>query len=195
MTSLEMFTSAIYTDKAVSLRQIRRFFDLDEADISEQIERHKFARLQIQMPRAVKSGRVEDLTLICRDARIATRVLYKIRHLVALAEFRRLVHAPPNKWVLKALENPKDSNGVFLSGDIPDAIWHSPAGTIAIEYDAGAHGSEVIAGKILEYANSRSCYASQIWFTGSAERARNIAEIAESCYVENIAVIVLRWWL
>jgi hypothetical protein len=195
MTNLEMFTSAIYTDRAVSLRQIRRFFDLDEADISEQIQRHKFVKLPIQMPRVAKGGRVEDLMLICRDKPTSMRVLYKIRHLVALAEFRRLVQAPPQKWILKALENPRDSDGVFLPGDIPDAIWHSPAGPIAIEYDAGSHPSEKIAGKILEYENSRSCYASQIWFAGSAERARNIAEIAESCYVENIAVIVLRWWL
>jgi Replication-relaxation len=193
MNNLEMFTSVIYTDRAISMRQAKRFFNCTEADVLSTLDRHKFAMKEVEIPRT-HGGKTDSVTVVCVNSSTAARPFWRLRHLLALAEFRQLVGATSRTWRLRALENPRDHNGAFLTGVIPDAVWHKPGGASVIEYDAGSHTQEVVAEKILAYAKSEARFVSQIWVVGSAERAQNIVSTASLVGVENCSTVVLPWW-
>jgi hypothetical protein len=195
MRNLEDLAFAIRADKAISMRQAQRFSNCTEAQLLSLADRNKFVVREIEIPRTVDSSQIEDVSVICANAYVTGRTYWKIRHLLALAEFRWLVNAPPEKWVLRALENPKASDGSFISGAIPDAIWHSPTGSKTIEYDAGSHVLEVVAEKILAYTNPDTHCASQLWVVGTAERARNIFNVSRKFGVKKCSVVILPWWL
>jgi hypothetical protein len=193
MSKLEFLTSAIYADRAISMRQAKRFFNCTEADVLPLLDRHKFVIKEVEIPRT-HGSKAELVTAICANSSTAVRPFWRLRHLLGLAEFRQLVGATSRTWRLRALENPQDFKGAFLAGVIPDAVWYKPGGASVIEYDAGSHTQEAVAEKIVAYAKSEARFASQIWVVGSAERAQNIVATASLVGAENCSVVALPWW-
>ena len=57
-----------------------------------------------------------------------------VRHLAGVAEMRRLLRAPRNKWHSEA--------GTSFASEQPDALWKSEQGDVAIEYDAGSYSAK-----------------------------------------------------
>jgi hypothetical protein len=193
MSKLAFLTNAIHTDKAISMRQAKRFFNCTEAEVLPLLDRHKFVMKEVEIPRT-HGSKTEEVVAICVNSSTAGRPFWRLRHLLALAEFRQLVGATSRTWRLRALENPRDHNGAFLTGVIPDAVWYKQGGASVIEYDAGSHTQDVVAEKIVAYAKSEARFASQIWVVGSAERAQNIVTTASLLGAENCSVVALPWW-
>jgi len=85
-------------------------------------------------------------------------------HLAFLAELRRLMKAPPERWqVLQAGE--ADPTGV-----LPDAVFLGPEGPVAVEVDLG-YALDRVRAKVRHYAQS---YAGQVWGVLTSGRALRV---------------------
>jgi len=85
-------------------------------------------------------------------------------HLAFLAELRRLMNAPAERWqVLQAGET--DPTGL-----VPDAVFQGPEGPVAVEVDLG-YALDRVKGKVRHYARH---YAGQVWGVLTSARASRV---------------------
>ncbi len=96
--------------------------------------------------------------------RKATRMnASSLRHLAGVAEMRRLLKAPRESW--------KSEAGTRFAAEQPDALWFTPAGEVAVEYDAGSYSSKQILAKTLTFRR----YERQIWGSPSRKRVQHLS--------------------
>ena len=86
-------------------------------------------------------------------------------HLIGTAEMRHTLGVPTELW--------RSSSQRMNATLIPDAIWSTPDGDIAIEYDTGTYRYKLIKQKVEAFTES---YAGVIWGTPSPERCTRIKE-------------------
>ncbi len=91
-----------------------------------------------------------------------------LRHLAGVAEMRRLLNAPREEW--------RSQPRAGFTSEHPDAVWESPAGPVAIEYDAGSYSPQ----KIIQKINGFRRFERQIWGSPSLRRVEHLNAFLEN---------------
>jgi hypothetical protein len=91
-----------------------------------------------------------------------------LAHHAGLAEMRQQLGVMPDKkiWQLEPRSR--------LSYEQPDALWHSPYGTVAIEYDTGSYSSLTIQKK-REAFRDRG-FSATVWGVPSVKRQQRLTQ-------------------
>lgn len=82
-----------------------------------------------------------------------------IRHLVGVAQMRRLLNAPSEAWTVEG-----------GGDDRPDARWQTDTGVIAVEFDAGSYSPQQITRKAFSFRH----YDKQVWGSSSWRRTERL---------------------
>ncbi|WP_114313605.1 hypothetical protein [Thermus caldifontis] len=89
--------------------------------------------------------------------------LTTLRHLAGVAEMRLLLGVDPPFWrVFHRQVHPVEE---------PDAVWFTPNGPVAVEYDVGSYSRGRVRAKAVAFATR---YVGQVWGTPAKERARTL---------------------
>lgn len=96
-----------------------------------------------------------------------------LRHLSGLAEVRLALEAEACSWQRIKGEKRHDQSEA-------DAVWASPWGEAAVEYDAGSYRGLTVMKKGLYFRN----YGFQVWGAASAQRLRFIQDVLRDQGIE-----------
>lgn len=91
-----------------------------------------------------------------------------LRHLAGVAEMRLLlgVEADPDVWrVFHRQVHPVEE---------PDAVWFTPKGPVAVEYDVGSYSRDRVRTKAAAFATR---YVGQVWGAPVKERVETLAAL------------------
>lgn len=100
--------------------------------------------------------------------RVARYPLTALRHLAGLAEMRLLLGLPPDSEVWRV------SYRRMHPVEEPDAVWLTPEGPVAVEYDAGAYSRERIRAKGEAFARR---FVGQVWGVPIRERVATLKRL------------------
>lgn len=169
---------ALATDHVLSVGQLRRHHGLSE----EEARRLGVRAFAVALGKTQSSNRHDLYRFVTRKGKRAPDDGGTVRHLTGAAELRHLLGAPHDAWV-------SDAGGQRVKSK-PDAVWTTPAGVIAIEYDSGCYDPERIVSKLMSF---RAGYASQIWGTPSEDRIGTIKKLARNI-VPDLEVHYAPWF-
>lgn len=145
------------TDRVLSVGQVARHYGLELSTIPT--DAFIFDAFLAPTHHSMDYRRVRFVTLERKVTQLPTAPL---RHLAGIAEMRRLLRAPREQWRSEA--------GTPFASGVPDALWSSSNGDIAIEYDAGSYSASKITSKALAYKR----YKGQIWGSPSRRRVAHL---------------------
>jgi hypothetical protein len=156
-TALEV---ALETDLVLSQSQVRRHHGLTleacrEAGLSMQ-EVIVTPTAKSRVARAVNFVSLEPLEIPA----------WELRHLVGIAETRRILNARLEDWHL--IHHAAQTS--------PDAIWSRGLETWAVEYDAGAYSPATLREKVLAF---RAGFDGQVWAVATQARAERLINLLE----------------
>ena len=169
---------ALATDQVLSLAQLERHFNLFEADA----RRLGVRVFGVAVSKTKGSTQQATYRFVIRKGKQAPRDGATVRHLSGTAEMRYLLGAPHDAWVSDA--------GRRWAKHQPDALWTTPEGVVAIEYDAGSYDPKTIADKLMSF---KAGYARQIWGTPSPARAKHLGVLARNL-VPDLHVLYAPWF-
>ena len=162
--ALERLIGDLEVDQAISVGQAVRHYGLGADDLPG-----KVVPIEAFVAATHGGNRYRQVAFVALSKRLARLSGASLRHLSGVAETRRLLGAPPSSWQrLAARRRPHR----------PDALWHSPQGTVAVEYDAGSYSSAQVTLKLDRLR--RAGYAGQFWGTPSAARRRHLEHLIEA---------------
>ena len=177
---------ALETDIAITVEQARRHHGV-RLEILEHLAREEMIDLLDESVKISKRANISQEVTFVRLVGQTVNLDWRLRHLAALAEIRFAYGIEANDWILRTLENPKDFKNRFRIDVIPDAVWSSPMGVIAVEFDAGSHDVTELRKKMAAYSrNSR--WHHQWWFASTLTRAENIVRV-----LQDSGVHPLKW--
>ena len=159
------FLDALATDHVLSVGQLRRHHGMSEKE-ARSLGVRAFA---MSLSRTQSSNGYDRYRFVARKGKRVPDDGGTVRHLTGAAELRYLLGAPHDAWVSDAGKQRVKSK--------PDAIWTTPGGVVAIEYDSGCYDPKRIADKLLSF---EAGYATQIWGTPSKDRIRTIKKLARN---------------
>lgn len=148
------------TDQAISEGQLRRHYGLSTTDLPSDF---KFVNAFL----APSQGSLDyqQVRFIGLSARVKRLEGSSLRHLAGIAEMRHILGADRNVWVSLAAARRKPR--------MPDALWKTARGSVAIEYDIGSYSPKQIRDKAMDFRR----YSDQLWGTSSRERARHLSHL------------------
>ena len=169
---------ALKADKVLSVAQLERHHG-----VSEEEARALGARA-FSLVVGKTQGRLKQdpYRFVMQKGKRAPKNGATVRHITGAAEIRHLLGAAHDSWISDA--------GPRRAKNKPDAIWTTPAGVIAIEYDAGSYSPTKITNKIMSFSHS---YAKQIWGTPVKSRVAGIKYIARNL-VPDLEVYYAPWF-
>lgn len=175
MGSLEGLREALEVDKALSLGQCERYWGVG-------LERLRavgldLVRVEIGL---TKHQQPKPLVFVCSSRAVAKLHPNQLRHLAGVAEMRQLLGARLDAWHSEA-----ERERALL---YPDAVWQTPSGKVAIEFDAGSYNPNQLEQKCWTYARN---FSGQIWGTPSLQRAGRLRYRLRQ--VTNAQVVALEW--
>jgi hypothetical protein len=186
--------NALDLDLAFTADHARRWHGISMETLYMLEENGTVNLVHTSITNSVRAEIVRPTTMVCRvgEQNIAERPDWRLRHFAALAEIRQILKAGPTNWKLQTHENPRSRWGGFIKTTIPDAIWKSPLGKVAIEFDAGSHTLKEVGIKFRQYGSE---YQRQWWYAPTAERAESLRTVFESKPVaaELWRVSILYW--
>jgi len=169
---------ALATDQVLSLGQLERHFNLSETDV----RRLGVRVFGVAVSKTKGSTRQANYQFVIRKGKQAPQDGATVRHLTGTAEMRHLLGAPHDVWVSDA--------GRRWAKHKPDALWTTPQGVVAIEYDAGSYDPTRIADKLMSF---KAGYVGQIWGTPSRARAEHLRDLARNL-VPDLYVLYAPWF-
>jgi hypothetical protein len=108
-----------------------------------------------------------------------------LRHLAGVAEMRHILKVPPVKERWRT-----DSHRIHFREE-PDAVWFSPRGPIAIEYDAGSYTTALLHRKSKTFSRR---YVAQFWGAPTERKAASLRTKLSGLGLEPEYVLVAPWW-
>lgn len=142
------FLDALATDHVLSVGQLRRHHGLSE----EEAKRLGVRAFAVSLSKTQSSNLYDLYRFVARKGKRVPDDGGTVRHLTGAAELRYLLGAPHDAWVSDAGKQRVKSK--------PDAVWTTPEGVVAIEYDSGCYDPERIVTKLTSF---KAGYAAQIW--------------------------------
>lgn len=105
---------------------------------------------------------------LLRAKRMQHSHIHRLAHLAGLAEMRQQlgVHPDEEAWHIEPRSR--------LSYEQPDAIWHSPYGDVAIEFDTGSYSSLTIQKKRGTFKDRG--FAATVWGVPSVKRQQRLKQ-------------------
>ncbi len=169
---------ALATDHVLSVGQLERHHGVSESE-AKNLGVRAFA---VALSKTQSSNSYDRYRFVIRKGKRAPEDGGTVRHLTGVAELRYLLGAPHDAWLSDAGKQRVKSK--------PDAIWTTPGGVVAIEYDSGCYDPERIADKLLSF---KAGYTSQIWGTPSKARVGTIKDLARNL-VPDLEVYYAPWF-
>ena len=167
----DQLASDLETDHAISEGQLRRHYDLSTTDLSTS----DFKFVKAFLAPSQGSLDYQQVMFIGLSSKLKRLEGSSLRHLAGIAEMRRVLKADTSHWTSLAAARRQPR--------MPDALWETTEGLVAVEYDVGSYSPKQIRGK----AGSFRRYAGQVWGTPSCERAKHLKCLlkidAQSCLV------------
>jgi len=147
---------------------------VDGAITATQLERHyqlsTLGAPALSFIRTLSASKYDDryqhaviFTLSKGVTRLATS---SVLHLLGTTEMRQVLGASSQDWTSSAHR--------AGATQIPDALWASAAGEVAIEYDTGTYSFDTIRKKITVFSRYPGGI---VWGTPSPRRAKRIAQL------------------
>jgi hypothetical protein len=190
------FADALEIDLCITGVQAKRHHGLRMMDLEQMAVLGEVELVTVSVAKSKRARTQQRVTFICQPGKLAVRERpeWRLRHLAALAEIRRILLATSTNWNLRTLENPRDESGNFISIAIPDAEWMSSIGKVAVEFDAGSHDSVDLLLKIRAYADTTK-WQHQWWFAPTIARAETILAVFETSGFDRLfwRVSVVDW--
>jgi len=138
----------------------------------------KAVRVEGYLPLTAYSREVRAVFYVLPE--LASLSLSALRHLAGVAEMRIRLGLPPDPSVWKA------SFARFHRVEEPDAVWFTPSGPVAVEYDAGHYSRRLLMEKHRAFALR---YVGQVWGAPVPKRAQTLERLLGG----NVRVIVAPW--
>lgn len=138
------FDQAIALDGVYSEGQLKRHFGLELADV---VGEYPLLTLPHRATRGSRQPPVE-LCLVVHPTK-QSFADFRLKHLAGTAEMRLALGASPKDWRVFGGTNQ----------EIPDALWSTPKGLVAVEFDGGFYALSTIKQKALAFSK----YAKQVW--------------------------------
>lgn len=157
---VELLVRALEVDRALSAGQVARRYDLDVCALGT-----PFILVEAFTSPTYGSQSYQRAVFVTLERKVSRLNAASLRHLAGVAEIRRHLNAPPEAW--------QNAAAARHAAEIPDALWWTPQGEVAIEYDAGSYGRARITAKALAYRR----YAGQVWASPSRKHVRHLATL------------------
>ena len=163
------------TDRVLSLTRAETYYQLSQA----QLEAAGFFVAE-RLVGVTRHAKAQPCLFIAVDEAVLDVRGQALRHLAGVAELRHRLGAEPKAWRSAA-----DAAFALLR---PDAVWRTPEGVIAIEFDAGSYDPEQLRRKVEAF----SSFAGQVWGAASRARAAHLSRFLEAATNDTLALHV-RW--
>lgn len=150
---LARLAEALPTDGVLSEGQIQRWYGLELS--------HVPASHPVVAIRAAHSGRsyrTHTVWMVCDSPSLIHQTDDCLRHAAGVAELRHLLGALPQNWQ------------TYSQPSHPDAVWHSPQGPVAVEYDYGSYSPQTLRRKMADFGRQ------QVWGAPAATRVKRLQE-------------------
>jgi hypothetical protein len=154
--NVEQLRADLEVDRALSEGQVLRHYGISLASLEG------FARAEAYLAVTRGSYRHQRTNFVVCPARLRQTTGPSLRHLAGVAEMRRLLGAAPEDW-----ESVAEARHRLY---IPDAVWTTPDGTVAIEYDVGSYAPQ----QVITKARTFNSYTRQIWGAPTLARSRHL---------------------
>lgn len=157
---VDLLARALEVDRALSAGQVARRYDLDVCRLGK-----PFILVEAFTSATYGSQNYQRVAFVTLERKVSRLNAASLRHLAGVAEMRRYLNAPPEAW--------QNDAAARHAVEVPDALWLTPEGGIAIEYDAGSYGRARITTKALAYRR----YAGQVWASPSRKHVRHLTTL------------------
>jgi hypothetical protein len=172
---LKGLRESLEVDKAISEGQLYRYWGLRLEDLGPD---WSTVTRQIGLTRH-SSGQV---TFVCLEKRVGALEGAQLRHLAGVAEMRKMLGELPGAW-----ESSAQRQRALL---LPDALWHTKGGVVAIEFDAGSYSPKQIEEKVWGYSRN---YARQVWGTPTELRRGRLEHQLKKLGAKPPRVLLTTW--
>lgn len=159
------------TDRVLSLMQAETHYQRGRLQL-EAAGFFVFER-RVGMTRHTKA---RPCTFVAGDETVLDLRENALRHLAGVAEIRHRLGAEAGAWRSAA-----DASFALLR---PDAVWRTPEGVIAIEFDAGSYDPEQLRSKVAAFSG----FAGQVWGAASKARAAHVSRFLEQATNDALAL-------
>ena len=166
----------LQVDKALSEGQIKRHYGL--AKLTSLASPFLITTRYVAATHHSRTFR--EVRFIVLEKRYTQASAHVLRHLAAVAEMRRCLQAKREDWSFV----PEAS----FSFEKPDALWQSPFGEIAIEFDAGSYSAQKIKHKMEAFKR----YSGQQWASSSQKRVLSLSGYLQASGVGH-EPLLLNW--
>lgn len=163
------------TDRALSLTQAETHYQLRQV----QLEAAGFFVFERRVG-VTRHAKARPCAFVAAEEAVLDLRGQALRHLVGVAELRHRLGAEAKAWRSAA-----DAAFALLR---PDAVWQTPEGVIAIEFDAGSYDPEQLRRKVEAFGS----FAGQVWGAASRARAAHLSRFLEVATNDALALHV-RW--
>lgn len=161
------FDQAIAVDGVYSEGQLRRHFGLGLDDVAED-----YPLLTVNHRASRGAIKVSELCLVVHPSKQGFAD-FRLKHLAGTAEMRLALGASLKDWRLCG-----------NSEEVPDAVWSTPKGVVAVEFDGGHYSPSKIRRKLQTF----SSFSGQVWGGVSAGHLSRL-----QAAVGNARVVLADW--
>lgn len=177
---IEQFKTDLQVDRVISAEQLRRHYFLSPNDLKnvryvEAIMRPVHGRVSLEI-------KTRFYLIGAALQRVDDNVL---AHYAGTGEMRRIMNVPADE---KFMVNTRKR----VARDDPDAVFQSPYGPIAFEYDSGSYKLEDVQSKFESFGQQD--YLQTIWGTANHNRVPTIEKIMREEEGLKGQVILSEWW-
>lgn len=169
---------ALQSDRAMTNRQARSLYRVTR---KEAASNGILITTKTVKPSAY-SNEYLTIPFLVADEAVARYSGPQLRHLAGVVELRRQLGIAPSAWSSEA--------AAPLATFVPDAVWRSEKGLVAIEYDAGSYSADTVRNKGEAFQEG---YARQVWGVALKDRVPFVRGLLEEKGVTNAEVRFAPW--
>lgn len=175
---LDRLEEALESDRAMTAAQARSLYRVT-AKAARAAGLHVITRT---VKEHCNSNRNHTVRFITNDPKIAKYDGNRLRHLAGAVALRQQLDVHPSRWCSDA--------GAAAATFVPDAVWESGRGRVAVEYDAGSYSRETVFEKGRAFAEFEG---GQVWGVASAGRLPFVREVLREAGVAGVRVVHAPW--
>ena len=169
---------ALRVDVAVTEHQAREHYGVRARDVRQAggFVARRMVKERIWSKKATWVG------FVTLDRDVSRYEGHRLRHLAGTAAIRQLLEAPVSAW--------RSTAAAEAATLVPDALWDSPIGVTAIEYDAGSYKRATVLEKGTVFSEHPG---GQVWGVVSEKRAEHVRALLSSVATNRVIVLYAPW--
>lgn len=177
---IERFMTDLTADRVISAEQLWRHYMLHPRDLKNV----RYVEAVMHPVHSRVSLEVKTRFYLASDA-LQYQDDNALGHAAGVGEMRRMMNVPTGE----AFQLHPHRR---LARDAPDAVFHSPYGPIAFEYDTGAYKLRTVQSKLESFVQQG--YLQTIWGTANDRRVPTIQGVMSAEEGARGEVILSEWW-